>query len=240
MSTSRRRAFTLIELLVVIAIIAILAAILFPVFAKAREKARQSSCQSNLKQWGLALAQYTPDYDERIVTGSVADNATCAGVPLRNGWQGWIINTVNPYIKNVQIGTCPSNPGSGINMNCTNALTISTSYGFNYAGCAGRSLADFQVVASQVVMYDSDWPWNDCWGPDSGCGFQGRDVAAFKAGSWNQTCVHNQKGNYLFLDGHVKTVDWSGITWSDMFDVPMTATQRANNGTKSVTATWIP
>src|SRR5687767_12986157 len=61
-----KRAFTLIELLVVIAIIAILAAILFPVFARARENARKTSCQSNLKQIGLAIAQYAQDYDERL------------------------------------------------------------------------------------------------------------------------------------------------------------------------------
>src|SRR3978361_1344117 len=63
----RSRGFTLIELLVVIAIIAILAAILFPVFAKAREKARQSTCASNLKQLGLAMLQYTQDYDEAVI-----------------------------------------------------------------------------------------------------------------------------------------------------------------------------
>src|SRR3982750_26327 len=64
--STRRRAFTLIELLVVIAIIAILAAILFPVFARARENARRSSCQSNLKQIGIGLMQYVQDYDERM------------------------------------------------------------------------------------------------------------------------------------------------------------------------------
>ncbi|RYG53119.1 DUF1559 domain-containing protein, partial [bacterium] len=66
-SVTTRKAFTLIELLVVIAIIAILAAILFPVFGRARENARRSSCQSNLKQIGLGIMQYTQDYDERII-----------------------------------------------------------------------------------------------------------------------------------------------------------------------------
>jgi prepilin-type N-terminal cleavage/methylation domain-containing protein len=64
MQTSRKSGFTLIELLVVIAIIAILAAILFPVFAQAREKARQITCASNMKQLGLGIIQYTQDYDE--------------------------------------------------------------------------------------------------------------------------------------------------------------------------------
>ena len=64
------RGFTLIELLVVIAIIAILAAILFPVFAKAREKARQITCASNLKQIGLGFTQYIQDYDERLPCGT--------------------------------------------------------------------------------------------------------------------------------------------------------------------------
>ena len=70
MTQRQKRGFTLIELLVVVAIIGILAAILFPVFARARENARRASCQSNLKQIGLGIAQYTQDYDERVVTRS--------------------------------------------------------------------------------------------------------------------------------------------------------------------------
>ncbi|NUQ00004.1 MAG: DUF1559 domain-containing protein [Armatimonadetes bacterium] len=243
----RQKAFTLIELLVVIAIIAILAAILFPVFAKAREKARQSSCQSNLKQLGLAVQQYTQDYDERVImNGGPVDNTTCAGIVLRTGYRGWPINAINPYIKNVQIITCPSNPGGGINRDSGGALCAgvptTASYGFNAAGISNRSLAEFQSAASQVVMYDSDAVWNDCWGPDSTCGFEsaGRDIDDFKNGRFTETCVHNEKGNMVFLDGHVKTLDWRQVTWGMMFDTPMTAAQRTNNANSPVVTPWIP
>lgn len=94
----KRSGFTLIELLVVIAIIAILAAILFPVFAKAREKARQASCQSNLKQLGLAFAMYVSDYDERWPQHS-RPNST-ANNAIEFSWSGWISNALIPYTKN--------------------------------------------------------------------------------------------------------------------------------------------
>jgi len=105
----KESAFTLIELLLVIAIIAILAAILFPVFATAREKARQSTCTSNLKQIGLAAAQYMQDYDEmffaRCFTAGSAPGYGSGGV-----W--WLNNPgqpslLLPYLKTAQVGFCP-------------------------------------------------------------------------------------------------------------------------------------
>ncbi len=115
-----RGGFTLIELLVVIAIIAILAAILFPVFSRAREKARQIQCLSHTRQMGLALAQYSQDYDERLVPfaygfpytrlrwPSYDDPNVLVNCPLHScRWPGLL----QPYIKNTQIFRCPSYAG---------------------------------------------------------------------------------------------------------------------------------
>jgi len=125
-----RRGFTLIELLVVIAIIAILAAILFPVFARAREKARQTSCASNLKQLGLGMLMYVQDYDECFPNGRYSAGGAAGplgdGNIVHNGW-AWMVDTnwrnqvpsriylrdlVSPYIKNDQLFRCPSDSRS--------------------------------------------------------------------------------------------------------------------------------
>jgi prepilin-type N-terminal cleavage/methylation domain-containing protein/prepilin-type processing-associated H-X9-DG protein len=104
--------FTLIELLVVIAIIAILAAILFPVFAQAREKARQASCLSNCKQIGLASNMYVQDYDETFPGHEWPKGEGLHALPdgrMYRGHVGWAI-LFYPYVKNLAVFTCPSDP----------------------------------------------------------------------------------------------------------------------------------
>ena len=132
MKLSRRsfRGFTLIELLVVIAIIAILAAILFPVFAKAREKARQASCSSNLKQLALGALMYAQDYDELLMPlyYDVPDHMS------------WAVNFLQPYVKNMNVVECPS--------------TKAKSYGWNDQYLSHRPMAALAVPAETVMFCD--------------------------------------------------------------------------------------
>ncbi|MDR3710381.1 MAG: DUF1559 domain-containing protein [Capsulimonadaceae bacterium] len=140
----RSSAFTLIELLVVIAIIAILAAILFPVFATAREKARQTTCSSNLKQLGLAMVQYAQDYDECPPNGVSRTNAV-------TGWAGEIY----PYVKSKAAFVCPDDLTTGPSVsyvynrdtqNENGSITVGTN------GWGSYPLAKYGSVAKTVLL----------------------------------------------------------------------------------------
>jgi len=121
---SVKRGFTLIELLVVIAIIAILAAILFPVFARARENARKSSCQNNCKQLVLGFKQYINDFDERYPMVAVTSNNASTSYAPPYGWA----DALQPYIRNTQVYQCPSDTAEGSD---TNGDTGFTDYWYN-------------------------------------------------------------------------------------------------------------
>ena len=201
-----RAAFTLIELLFVIAIIAILAAILFPVFARARENARRSSCQSNLKQLGLGIMQYTQDYDERL-PGSVGGTA---GNNLEGGWMvyssfGETGNTYNPakgsiypYVKSSQIFVCPSD---------TIGQTTGDSYAINSCtlagtgpGGQGKSLAAFDETSKWMLLGEESTTAID---ESLGTGST-NDGYFFEQQDDNLSKRHLEGSNLLFLDGHVK------------------------------------
>ncbi|BCM92543.1 hypothetical protein IAD21_04425 [Abditibacteriota bacterium] len=108
----RRSAFTLIELLVVIAIITILAAILFPVFARVREKARQTTCQSNLKQFGSAILMYSQDYDEKMPLAITHINEIGPYTSQANNVAEFGIHMeIMPYIKSREVFHCPDDNG---------------------------------------------------------------------------------------------------------------------------------
>ena len=123
---SRKSGFTLIELLVVIAIIAILAAILFPVFARAREKARANTCLSNVKQLTLGILMYVNDYDERMPFCIASWFST----------PSWMA-TIYPYIKNAQLYQCPSRPTAGTTGEMIPGTTTSFSRGYGIIADTG-------------------------------------------------------------------------------------------------------
>ena len=205
---NRPRGFTLIELLVVIAIIAILAAILFPVFAQAREKARQASCLSNTKQLGLAFLQYTQDNDEALPkSGQNGTTAVCAGVPDGSWVLPEAIDTtvaakctaaqfpvpngaLYTYVKSQQVYKCPSDP-------LANQTTLS--YSMN-SYLSGLTNAAIQSPAGCVLLVDESASLNN--------GNFLAPTADTAAGSANYqdmpTTRHTGGGVFAFVDGHSK------------------------------------
>ena len=259
-----RSGFTLVELLVVIAIISILAAILFPVFGRARENARRSSCQSNLKQVGLGLAQYTQDYDERLPMrvfypgGSSAwdpglGNYSSSDAIKKNRDDNSWRSVIQPYLKSTQVLVCPSNLDNvketydaGVmrsyagNWNYGGGADDTTGQGyFNGTGDPGVALSEIAAPAQLIGIVEM-WhtPYvtfnvdkNSQAYSDSGTG--GRDwPAGAAAGGYANFLFagHLGTGNYLFADGHVKslrpTQTMQGAMWYRDGVTPLSANAR--------------
>jgi prepilin-type N-terminal cleavage/methylation domain-containing protein/prepilin-type processing-associated H-X9-DG protein len=181
----KKRGFTLIELLVVIAIIAILAAILFPVFARAREKARQTSCLSNVKQIILAEVMYEQDYNE-----CTASYSSHPGQAAQYDYRAML----EPYLKSDQIGQCPSAAETtawnyGPNISDVGVANLATGHGYLYCF---RKVASFQFPAETAIFTDSagsNWRYNSTTSALQGMVFR-----------------HNEGANVGYLDGHAKFV----------------------------------
>lgn len=219
-SRSGSRGFTLIELLVVIAIIAILAAILFPVFARAREKARQTACLSNTKQIGLAFGMYVTDYDGNWT--SVYDDGLVA-MGQANGRIIWA-DKIQPYVKNRQLFVCNSSTASELpqgggwpnnlqrtryNMNMAHGLHFPE--GTNQTGGLPYPLKDafFVDPAGTAVLFESSNAWWCHWHPTAaGWNRTATDAAGrfYLLGVLNETIFpwHNGGCNVAFADGHSK------------------------------------
>ncbi len=228
MNRAPRRAFTLIELLVVIAIIAILAALLFPVFAQAREQARQDVCISNVRQIGLAVRMYVEDYDETFPifyaynTQTPTGQRAWSGDPLHKGVELLIL----PYTKNKEIFKCPddlggptlSDPTYGCPGRATYQDCYGSSYRFNhgsYTTVANESSqnnalyttttivtdAAFALPAETRIMRDEMMPW---FGP--------ADVNGVRYGYYPTYYQqwHPRGGGFVFADGHAKFAVSSG------------------------------
>lgn len=214
----RRAGFTLIELLVVIAIIAILAAILFPVFAQARESARQTACLSNGKQIGLGLSMYQQDYDETLpapdwngkagfqpppfTVFASADGAGVSGPTWADVFQ--------PYVKNVQIMKCPSDGTGNPIKNGKTVPGVPLSYALNfyfYSTTAGArfsgpyvTLAEIQRPASKIFITEVSSSLNQ---------------ELVRPDRWKDGLRRHRDGsNYVLVDGHAK---WHRLppTWYD-------------------------
>lgn len=202
----KRHGFTLIELLVVIAIIAILAAILFPVFAQAREKARQATCLSNMKQFGLAHDMYTQDYDETLVPAIQWQED-------RSRTRYWY-ELIQPYLKNTGVFFCPSDKDKARRL-----ISYGRSYNHlpyryplnreTWAKPANFSMAFWQAPAEVFLVTDSvmtepSRPGNRFY-QFVYCPMPNHNWPAASASPFGNVADHHNNGmNMAYMDGHAK------------------------------------
>lgn len=247
----RSRAFTLIELLVVIAIIAVLAAILFPVFAQMRAKAKQATCMSNEKQFGISILIYVQDYDEsfpravnnaspnkkltvNITQRVVGDNAFLNADPAIGRPAGFLF----PYIKNTDVWRCPQDPVAyrleTLNSNGSLSIANADSYHLNLfltgsqvdganETTSGNGLPVSKIGRSAQTVMARDGDANDGTNVENNTAIGGALVGEqfyTRHSDHTQANRHAGIGNYLMVDGHVKTLPSAGASPEEIDDDP--------------------
>lgn len=228
-----KAAFTLIEVLVVISIIALIAAILFPAFAKARENARRSSCQSNLKQIGLGLLQYVGDHDDKMPASAYGPISPTIQDSNNSSYYKWM-DAIFPYVKSEQLFICPSDSGGkytySLNLPDGESTQDYGSYGQNGAyRNAGDAQTPPRSAAYLVSLSSMASPAATIWAADTNnreeangsYGFSWANAASTPSITTAASGVrqlekiserHLQTSNVLFCDGHVKAMKLEQLT----------------------------
>jgi prepilin-type N-terminal cleavage/methylation domain-containing protein/prepilin-type processing-associated H-X9-DG protein len=233
----KREGFTLVELLVVIAIIIILAAILFPIFAKAREKAQQTRCINNLKQMGTAIEMYEDDYEGGIMPISI--RITTPGQEAQaNSWGSFWQDLANPYLKQLKKGSSGGQAsGQGEVFQCPSAPKETATGGTQWQMGKDYGYNPYlkNTVTQTMVKYPSttlrltevgDYVFN--------CHDTSIDDPQYKGGSWygpvpNGAVVgyllnlqapgwHNGYNDCLWVDGHVSSLTWERVMYTDRWN----------------------
>jgi prepilin-type N-terminal cleavage/methylation domain-containing protein/prepilin-type processing-associated H-X9-DG protein len=211
-SKKQRGGFTLIELLVVVAIIGILAAILFPVFSQARERARRTSCLSNLKQIGLAVQMYVQDYDGRVPICN--DNTTPSTADDNGYW--WV--TLHKYTRNDGVFVCPSWQQTGLPSGLLSwEVPPDPARPFNHAGIvgtyvwnetmdgapegrlAGKSADGTEYGPAQVIAVAEGFNGSHIWKPEHVTPLNGNTERRLRD-------FHQEGMNVAYADGHAKWI----------------------------------
>jgi len=218
----RKRGFTLIELLVVIAIIAILAAILFPVFAKAREKARQATCMSNEKQIGLGIMQYVQDYDETYpyIYADCIPNAKWGTTGSS------LVAFLDPYMKSTGVWTCPSNSYKPALRDCYPGRFPPMPYHYSPSGIIIKndwtatgainpplSLAEVKVPAGTIMIVEYDCL--AAYGAPQTVEYGNCGWYCWNTGYPAATRIHSDGVNSIWCDGHVKWIKQGSVAARD-------------------------